>query len=778
MMFLVLFYIKLIIVPLAVLANADIAQNHTNEIVDLTEVSFDTNVTQAPHFVLFFEPECPSCKKLLEIWQHLANLVNRHTKGRVVIAKIDCVANEPLCIRSDINAKKHTYTRLPGVVNNEGVGIRQESNINFGKCAKMCDDEALCNSFALCDFHECNLKDKIVFQDDPYTENSYCFTAYRANGTLARIYIPKGKKMTWNEINMEAYQDSYKLPLINDLNTYNIGPGDDKSWIPVRRRDGLTDDWVSANDTLCPENSVERFCSHRDAYGIPDWSRDLTKQTTNTLSFFYAIPIMIPKLIFFKHGLHSSGVTHEGRRDFETLRDVILAQMGKVKSEYEETNDLLIDAGCKYKEWDDSKGYSYDKYTWIASGQLLAKGACVDKTYRPNFVPEEGRTKIYSTIEYYKVRSVDSRNEMMSIDFVLVMQWLDPNIKTNFSNKDVENGGILLSSRIMSKIWTPDLDIYNQTKFRIDDEWRSLKRIKVLTSQDIEKLEKWGKDEIRIHKVTMELRYEIKTTVYCNFNHKKYPMDTQTCRLRFGSRSLGAIFALHDPKEIYHIPTTYTGDRFEISSKFFDDGAYRGNNTIGIILTMRRIRQSFYVKYYIPCGAIVLVSQLGFFIPVTAIPGRVALLITLFLSLINLLIYQMGESPSSSDLNAIAIYLLTSLAFVVGALIEFAMLIFFNQNYGIFKHGLKNNKIDQGMIDVNDRMKGVVLRVRCSDRNVNDDRFEDLTKRVKNEEIGNCSGPFHTLISIFSKIDYISFGVFLFLFIIFNCIYWTFFLLE
>ena len=187
---------------------------------------------------------------------------------------------------------------------------------------------------------------------------------------------------------------------------------------------------------------------------------------------------------------------------------------------------------------------------------------------------------------------------------------------------------------------------------------------------------------------------------------------------------------------------------------------------------MHRIRQSFYVKYYIPCGAIVLVSQLGFFIPVTAIPGRVSLLITLFLSLINLLIYQMGESPSSSDLNAIAIYLLTSLSFVVGALIEFAMLIFLNQNYRLLSRIFKNNKITQSMLHFDKRMDGETLKVKSCDNSMDAHFFEDVNKPPKDEEIGNCSA----LISNFCKIDYISFCVFLFLFITFNCIYWTYFL--
>ena len=78
-----------------------------------------------------------------------------------------------------------------------------------------------------------------------------------------------------------------------------------------------------------------------------------------------------------------------------------------------------------------------------------------------------------------------------------------------------------------------------------------------------------------------------------------------------------------------------------MSITFFDHQRNHGNNTVGISIKMSRMVNSFILKYYIPCIAIALVSEVSFVIPVTAIPGRVALLVTQFLTLINLFIYQM-----------------------------------------------------------------------------------------------------------------------------------------
>ena len=134
---------------------------------------------------------------------------------------------------------------------------------------------------------------------------------------------------------------------------------------------------------------------------------------------------------------------------------------------------------------------------------------------------------------------------------------------------------------------------------------------------------------------------EIKSTFYCDFDHSSYPMDKQICNLRLGSLNFGAIFVLYDPTNIHHEKVTYKAANFYMAITFFDEQLNHGNNTVGIRINMSRILNSFILKYYIPSISIVLVSLLSFVIPLTAIPGRVALLVTLFLTLTNLCIYQM-----------------------------------------------------------------------------------------------------------------------------------------
>ena len=136
------------------------------------------------------------------------------------------------------------------------------------------------------------------------------------------------------------------------------------------------------------------------------------------------------------------------------------------------------------------------------------------------------------------------------------------------------------------------------------------------------------------------MKYGLRATVYCDFDISRYPIDDQTCNVSVGSHAFSAIFVL-DKNDQYHHPDKYQAAGFDMSITFFDKNLDDGRNTVGLGIEMKRIMTPFIFKYYAPSMIIVLVSMISFVIPVTAIPGRVGLLVTLFLTLINLFINEM-----------------------------------------------------------------------------------------------------------------------------------------
>ena len=103
----------------------------------------------------------------------------------------------------------------------------------------------------------------------------------------------------------------------------------------------------------------------------------------------------------------------------------------------------------------------------------------------------------------------------------------------------------------------------------------------------------------------------------------------------------GAIFALYDKDGIFHVPTKYKSVGLTMDISFFGEGNRMKGEKVGFHIHMSRLMTPYLLKYYIPSIAIVIVSEIGFLVPLTAIPGRVALLVTNFLTLVNLFIHQM-----------------------------------------------------------------------------------------------------------------------------------------
>ena len=56
----------------------------------------------------------------------------------------------------------------------------------------------------------------------------------------------------------------------------------------------------------------------------------------------------------------------------------------------------------------------------------------------------------------------------------------------------------------------------------------------------------------------------------------------------------------------------------------------------GFAVTLKRVPKSYFINTYVPSGLLALIAAIGFVIPVDMVPGRMALLVTIFLMLVNI----------------------------------------------------------------------------------------------------------------------------------------------
>ena len=287
-------------------------------------------------------------------------------------------------------------------------------------------------------------------------------------------------------------------------------------------------------------------------------------------------------------------------------------------------NALLEAAGCR------------------EGGKLLSKQACINLDYQAYEAPDEA-TVVYHTITHQEVVEVKEEKKQIKLDIKMEQVWEDPRIKTNFSTLDKIHGRIrlpwdkVLGSNQLPIIWNPwyhDFHIRKMSsiKSHFGDSQNWWTGLNLLYNSPLH-------ENVTLVKLSLEFI----VTIFCGFDYDGYPMDTETCEFRVATSPYKILrLLLHDP-ERYHSETRYEAVGFKITTSFVNANVTPTHalpTEIGFDIVLKRIVQPFLFQFYLPCIAIVLVSQTSFIVPLSAIPGRIALVVTQFLTLINIYIHQ------------------------------------------------------------------------------------------------------------------------------------------
>ena len=90
-------------------------------------------------------------------------------------------------------------------------------------------------------------------------------------------------------------------------------------------------------------------------------------------------------------------------------------------------------------------------------------------------------------------------------------------------------------------------------------------------------------------------------------------------------------------------------EKFDASYIPLSDETLTKNSEIfsmtGFVLELKRSPIPFYMNVHLPTGLLTIISFIGFLIPVELVPGRMALLVTVFLMLVNTSSVERNRSP-------------------------------------------------------------------------------------------------------------------------------------
>jgi hypothetical protein len=146
------------------------------------------------------------------------------------------------------------------------------------------------------------------------------------------------------------------------------------------------------------------------------------------------------------------------------------------------------------------------------------------------------------------------------------------------------------------------------------------------------------------------------------------------------SRCMFFLRSLADQEEIvWAVPTistfkTFSNDNFEISLERSDITELRGSVS-GFYLFIKRNPRSMGYTYFLPCGLLVLISWVSFAINYDVVPGRLGLLLTVLLMIININNSLVDTIPASETICPLTQWTLTSIIFIVLALFEYFLLL-------------------------------------------------------------------------------------------------------
>ena len=279
-----------------------------------------------------------------------------------------------------------------------------------------------------------------------------------------------------------------------------------------------------------------------------------------------------------------------------------------------------------------------------AGGRLLAKGVCINDDYQENEAPDQHITSIYCTIYHHEVLEIKEKEKKVEVDVKMTSFWIDDRVKANFSTPNpfpyFEIPGITIPwSKNMQYLWFPggsEIDGVHKIKLLHDP----------VTVVHVSRVGWFSGLDFNSNATLVGVVREYQGSLFCGFNFTDFPMDTQLCQFRLITKiGQEQHLSLYEPWQTtsYHAVKRYELDGFDITVSYVDGNlrTRKGASYIGLNIEMHRLSHPFLFQYYLPCIAIVFVSQLSFIIPPSAIPGRIGLVATQFLTLTNLFIHQM-----------------------------------------------------------------------------------------------------------------------------------------
>uniref|UniRef100_G1QH20 Gamma-aminobutyric acid receptor subunit delta n=1 Tax=Nomascus leucogenys TaxID=61853 RepID=G1QH20_NOMLE len=268
-------------------------------------------------------------------------------------------------------------------------------------------------------------------------------------------------------------------------------------------------------------------------------------------------------------------------------------------------------------------------------------------------------------LEVASIDHISEANMEYTMTVFLHQSWRDSRLSYNHTNETLG-----LDSRFVDKLWLPDTFIVNAKSAWFHD----------VTVEN--KLIRLQPDGVILYSI------RITSTVACDMDLAKYPMDEQECMLdleSYGYSSEDIVYYWSESQEHIHGLDKLQLAQFTITSYRFTTELMNFKSAgqfprLSLHFHLRRNRGVYIIQSYMPSVLLVAMSWVSFWISQAAVPARVSLGITTVLTMTTLMVSARSSLPRASAIKALDVYFWICYVFVFAALVEYAF-AHFNADY-------------------------------------------------------------------------------------------------
>jgi len=373
----------------------------------------------------------------------------------------------------------------------------------------------------------------------------------------------------------------------------------------------------------------------------------------------------------------------------------------------------------------------------------FTKSICLHENYSKFELPFTEKTNpIGISIDIDDVLRINDATYSITFSTYFNVEWNERrlNVQPDFgaSLRSPNSTGpwmVPMSLEFIKDLWVPNIFVYNLKTYKVIDVLSKLAGLWIDTDKNV------------LYSQATHI------TFICPMRFDKFPLDTQTCKFRVGSYSYDSSKLLfttnsfgYSSKETNSIALDYDIQIVALKPQdaVLDYGPLGNFSLAGFEMVLTRYVSTYIITYYLPSGLFVIVSWISFLIPMDVIPGRMALLVTLFLVLVNIFNNVTTNTPKAEGLTAIEAWMLACILFVFGALVEYAAILFKKQRYVSGQHKVN-------------------LKIICK---------ENYKYEVQEKSPANQAVTVQQLAEEYWRIDKFFLKAFPILFFLFNIVYW------